>query len=272
VTLAGQSKIDDLTLLRYFEDDLTPEQRSVVEVAMKDDPSAQERLHMLAETGQILRAAFAGFDSEEMKLPQPGSKLLGAFLTGTKKKSVRLMELLSAGRNAPTRKKILIWGGAVVVPLLVIAVSVSTFRLAATSEPTMVAEDVPASQDTASPNGKRFASNKVPADEIIKLLEDPRLVLDLLGDLPKNWRSEVFDADPGMARSYAVGDDVTIRLRLEGPATAPSGLECRVSSFEVEPGPEPVRGLRACIAEGEDWDIAEIEIVEDYSSPPSAVQ
>ena len=63
------TELDDITLLRYFEDDLPASKKREVEDAIAGNPDAQKKLEMLKSSSQILETAF-GHLKDNLEPPQ----------------------------------------------------------------------------------------------------------------------------------------------------------------------------------------------------------
>ncbi len=84
-------ELDDITLLRYFEDDLPASKKSEVEEAISGDSDAQKRLEMLKSSSQILETALEHL-KDELEPPQEIVK------------KIRLSSIRSGGINTLARR------------------------------------------------------------------------------------------------------------------------------------------------------------------------
>jgi len=85
------TELDDITLLRYFEDDLPASERREVEEAIAGDPEAQKKLEMLKSSSQILETAL-GHLKDDLEPPQEIVK------------KIRLSSIRSGGINTLARR------------------------------------------------------------------------------------------------------------------------------------------------------------------------
>jgi hypothetical protein len=292
-------KVDDVTLLRYFEDDLTSEERTVVKALIDDDSSAQARLQMLEATAQTLRNSFDGFDREA------DVDKIGAPVTGTVSKAqppeeahpasdrragngaarragLRWTRLFRDRRNISpihrhtaarpvvrNRATVLAWGGAIAAQLAVIAILAGIYwsPLSPMSDDQQsVAELVPPETivpDSEQPRtiGPTFARQSEVATKMVSLPVDDQKLLNALERLPNDWKREVFDSTIGSTKILSFGEGQEATFRLEGSVPLSDNFECRMATFAVAGIEGAAQRLLACAPQSGDWALATVELL-----------